>query len=149
MMENYNVGNSLYDKAVDKFIEGKISGEELKQEFIKAEEKNTSKGKTKVIRGESQIEYALTKSYIEYALEDENIHIQKAFSVHQNQGGFSFLLSELEKIAEQNKISQLTLNVWSKNKDALEKYASKGFQEVGTRQYIEVQGSLISMQKKL
>ena len=97
MMENYNVGNSLYDKAVDKFIEGKISGEELKQEFIKAEEKNTSKGKTKVIRGESQIEYALTKSYIEYALEDENIHIQKAFSVHQNQGGFSFLLSELEK----------------------------------------------------
>ncbi|NPE27087.1 hypothetical protein HNV12_03745 [Methanococcoides sp. SA1] len=95
-----------------------------------------------------ELKYSPTESIIECLFSEGNVYIQNAESKSQNEGGFSILLSELEKIAKQRKASSLFLEVWETN-EAIKKYTHKGFRKVRSRYNSKEEKNALFMQKDL
>lgn len=96
-----------------------------------------------------KLTYSPTKSMMECSYsEDDTIIIEDVKSEREGEGGFSILLSELEKIATRLKRPNIILQVSDRNK-AVEKYQHKGFKVEQCLPIPEKNQKILFMQKTL
>lgn len=150
MKEECNIQDSPYDSIIDQFLSGAVSKKDAEKFIIenrKFEKQINEQRELDFL--DSTLTYHPTQTILKYYSNEKSLYIQKVTSGVQNQKGFSRLLSQLEGIAEQSEIQHLSLDVRSKNKDAIKKYTHKGFYETGRTDKLNKEGALVSMQKDL
>jgi GNAT superfamily N-acetyltransferase len=151
MIKGYDVSDSPYDEIVNRLLSGKISPEEA--EKLTTEKLSVRKRlREKESLGElnSEIRDGLTGASLRYCFDgEEGLYIIKTKSKRENQGGFSMLLSQLEKIAKEKGIPSITLDVYEKKTQPREIYLHKGFKEINRAYMSEEEDFLITMRKGL